>query len=342
MKTLKLLTGTALIGLAAALCAGPALLVPAAVGALVGGLAAKLRDSGFSDARLKALGENLKPGSSAIVAVVEHRWVAEVEKAMAEAGAEAATAAIGADIATQLEAGHDVAYTAISSEEGFSAARVAAGERDDAQIFVDEHNRYRADHCAPPLKWSDKLAKVAQSWADQLRDAGCAFDHSKSPYGENLAMGTSGAMPPETVVCTALTVRIAPSTGPMHGVQPAAKAIPSAAEPNMPRGLFSFSLRRSVRSLLATLPTNSTRRILILGPSAMLKVTFTSFGPPATGVTVWLTSAFVKPFSAIISRSTVSTRRMVPGSRNESSRISMPRMRSCSSILVRSISFVPW
>src|SRR5512136_574319 len=62
-------------GAAIGLLAGPALLVPAAVGALVGGLSAKLRDSGFSDARLKALGEGLPPGSSAIVAVVEHRWV---------------------------------------------------------------------------------------------------------------------------------------------------------------------------------------------------------------------------------------------------------------------------
>src|SRR5512139_565823 len=115
-------------GAAIGLIAGPALLVPAAVGALVGGLTAKLRDSGFSDQRLKALGENLKPGSSAIIAVVEHKWVAEVEKAMAEAGADAVTAALGADIADQLEAGHQVAYSAVSSQEGFSASRLAAGK----------------------------------------------------------------------------------------------------------------------------------------------------------------------------------------------------------------------
>jgi uncharacterized membrane protein len=141
--------GAALGGVAGAvigLIAGPALLVPAAVGALVGGLTAKLTDSGFSDERLKALGENLKPGSSAIVAVVEHKWVAEVEQAMAEAGADAVTAALGADIASQLEAGHQVAYTAISSEEGFSAARVAGGE-DSLQagkIVVDDSGVYGA------------------------------------------------------------------------------------------------------------------------------------------------------------------------------------------------------
>lgn len=123
--------GAALGGVAGAaigLIAGPALLVPVAVGALVGGLAAKLRDSGFSDERLKRLGDGLTPGSSAIVAVVEHRWVAEVEKAMEEAGADALTEALSADIAEQLEKEHEVAYSAISSEEGFSAARVAGGE----------------------------------------------------------------------------------------------------------------------------------------------------------------------------------------------------------------------
>jgi uncharacterized membrane protein len=139
--------GAALGGVAGAaigLIAGPALLVPMAVGAVVGGLTAKLRDSGFSDERLKALGENLKPGSSAIVAVVEHKWVAEVKKAMEEAGADAMTAALGADIAEQLESGNQVAYTAISSESGFSAARVAGGEDsvEGSKIVVDDSGVY--------------------------------------------------------------------------------------------------------------------------------------------------------------------------------------------------------
>jgi len=139
--------GAALGGVAGAaigLIAGPALLVPAAVGALIGGLTAKLRDTGFSDVRLKAIGESLKPGSSAIIAVVEHRWVADVEKAMAEANADMMTTALGADIATQLEAGHQVAYTAISSDEGFSAARVAGGEDvvEAGQVVVDDSGVY--------------------------------------------------------------------------------------------------------------------------------------------------------------------------------------------------------
>jgi uncharacterized membrane protein len=139
--------GAALGGVAGAaigLIAGPALLVPAAVGALIGGLAAKLRDSGFSNERLQILGESLKSGSSAIVAVVEHKWVAEVEEAMAEAGADAVTAALGADIAAQLEAGQEVAYTAVSSQEGFSAARLAGGEDsvEGGKIVVDDSGVY--------------------------------------------------------------------------------------------------------------------------------------------------------------------------------------------------------
>ena len=54
----------------------------------------------------------------------------------------------------------------------------------------------------------------------------------------------------------------------------------------IPFGLFSFSLRWSVPSPTAELPTKSISRILIFGPSLTLNVTFTSLGPPATGVTL--------------------------------------------------------
>ena len=54
---------------------------------------------------------------------------------------------------------------------------------------------------APPLEWSDKLAKVAQSWAHELQKKGCVFGHSPgAKYGENLAAGTIGALDPESTV----------------------------------------------------------------------------------------------------------------------------------------------
>jgi uncharacterized membrane protein len=72
-------------------------------GAAVGALAARLRDSGFPDERLRQIGEGLKPGTSALVAIVEHRWVLEVEQQIRDAGADLATEAIRADVAAQLE-----------------------------------------------------------------------------------------------------------------------------------------------------------------------------------------------------------------------------------------------
>lgn len=115
-------------GAAIGLLAGPALIVPAAVGALVGSLASKLRDTGFSDERLRMIGEGLTPGSSAIVAVVEHKWIEQAQQEMEERGADLYVAVLSADIANQLEAGKTVAYTALASSEGFGAGRVAAGE----------------------------------------------------------------------------------------------------------------------------------------------------------------------------------------------------------------------
>jgi uncharacterized protein YkwD len=68
------------------------------------------------------------------------------------------------------------------------------------QAFVDAHNRHRAKHCAPPLRWSSEVAESAQRWADGLARRGCILDHSHGRYGENLASGTPGYLGPEAVV----------------------------------------------------------------------------------------------------------------------------------------------
>lgn len=75
-----------------------------------------------------------------------------------------------------------------------------AGLDQASQTILDETNKDREAHCAPPLTWSDDLAAVAQTWADHLRDEGCGFEHSSTEYGENLAGGSTGALPPEGVV----------------------------------------------------------------------------------------------------------------------------------------------
>jgi uncharacterized membrane protein len=101
-------------------------------GAAVGGIIARLHDSGFKDERLRQLGENLQPGSSAILAVIEHTWVAELQAELQQAGADVVTEELGADIATQLKEGKDVAYTAVAAGDTVGVARMTVGPATEA------------------------------------------------------------------------------------------------------------------------------------------------------------------------------------------------------------------
>jgi uncharacterized membrane protein len=89
------------VGLVAALFAGPAWIVG---GAAVGALAAKLRDSGFDDSQLKGLGEDLTPGSAAIVTVVPETAQTAVENDLHGSGASRVVVKdIGFDLANMLD-----------------------------------------------------------------------------------------------------------------------------------------------------------------------------------------------------------------------------------------------
>ena len=112
------------------LLAGP-LVIAGAAGALVGGLASKLRDTGFSNQRLQQIGDGLTPGSSAIIAVIEHKWVAVAQKELEKTADDILVQEISSDIAAQLEAGKEVAYTALAMQSGLIAGRMAAGEGED-------------------------------------------------------------------------------------------------------------------------------------------------------------------------------------------------------------------
>ncbi len=89
-----------------------------------------MRDGGFPDDRLKEIGAGLKPETSAIVAVIEHVWVDALEAELAEAGAQVITQSIAADIATQLEAGKDLSYSAVSTEDALDITRTAVGDNE--------------------------------------------------------------------------------------------------------------------------------------------------------------------------------------------------------------------
>lgn len=62
--------------------------------------------------------------------------------------------------------------------------QVSATSAASAKTILKVHNKLRAKHHAPALKWDDTLATYAQKWSNK-----CVFEHSDSPYGENLALG---------------------------------------------------------------------------------------------------------------------------------------------------------
>lgn len=118
----------AAIGAVIGLFGGPiGALIGGAAGAAIGGLAGKLIDTGIPDARLKQIGEALKPGSSAIVAMIEHSWVGEIQGELQRAGGDTLAAAVTEDIKNQLAAGKEVAYSAVAAAGGSVATRTTAG-----------------------------------------------------------------------------------------------------------------------------------------------------------------------------------------------------------------------
>ena len=61
----------------------PSIILSAAVGAGAGGVWGKIRDKGFKDDDLKAIGNSMPPGTSAIIAVAEDRMVEQMERSLA-------------------------------------------------------------------------------------------------------------------------------------------------------------------------------------------------------------------------------------------------------------------
>ncbi len=90
----------ALVGL---LGGPPGVIVGAVAGAATGGIAAEALDMGFSNETLRDLQESLKPGSSAIIALIQHEWVDRVVAELEQYGAALFHEVLKAGIAAQLE-----------------------------------------------------------------------------------------------------------------------------------------------------------------------------------------------------------------------------------------------
>lgn len=117
------LTG-GVIGGVVALLVGPVGWGAALGGGALGALAGRMRNLPMK-ITLKDIGESLIPNSSAMVAVIEHTWVADVERGLAARGARIMHETLQADITRQLEAGGNVLYSTAGTDTGTGAVRVA-------------------------------------------------------------------------------------------------------------------------------------------------------------------------------------------------------------------------
>ena len=66
--------------------------------------------------------------------------------------------------------------------------------------LVQAHNEVRTQIKLPPLVWSDKIAVIAQQWADRLVARDEFFHRPKSAYGENMFKIVGAATSPARVV----------------------------------------------------------------------------------------------------------------------------------------------
>jgi uncharacterized protein YkwD len=70
----------------------------------------------------------------------------------------------------------------------------------EAKIFLDHHNKVRAEVGVGKLAWSSSLSNYAQSWANELADKKCKMKHSECRdetgrvLGENIFWGSSSAV----------------------------------------------------------------------------------------------------------------------------------------------------
>ena len=81
----------------------PSILAMGAIGAAAGAALGHFTDQGFKNNLLKEIGENLPPGGSAIVAVVEETWLSKLETAI-EGYSDLARYALDAEAAAKLTA----------------------------------------------------------------------------------------------------------------------------------------------------------------------------------------------------------------------------------------------
>jgi uncharacterized membrane protein len=135
----------ALVGGALGLLAGPVGVVTlGAAGAIIGGLSAKMDDVGFDDSRLKLLGESLEPGKSAILAVLESKYVEKLVEELKLRGARVAVEELPRDFKQILEDGGSFAYR-IAADEAQEAAVELGLKKPEVKDYVENVDEPEAD-----------------------------------------------------------------------------------------------------------------------------------------------------------------------------------------------------
>ena len=100
---------------------------------MIGGLTGRLRSSPLN-AELLDIGEELPPGSSVLIAAVEHTWVEQLRLELQAAEARLIMDELRADIAEQLEAGGNVTFTLAEDDSATMGARMATA-KDGTAVF---------------------------------------------------------------------------------------------------------------------------------------------------------------------------------------------------------------
>jgi uncharacterized membrane protein len=131
------------VGAVLGLVTGPGAILFGSAGAAVGGMAAKLHDAGISNKALKEFGETLKPGSSALVIIIESQWAKQIEKELVSAGATVLTDTLNADLASKIEdAIQDFSKPSKQlTEEQEMAEKIAAERKADKGLIGREKGR---------------------------------------------------------------------------------------------------------------------------------------------------------------------------------------------------------
>lgn len=113
-----------------------------------------------------------------------------------------------------------VAIGSIAAAQTGAPAEPTHNAADFAPRILAAHNAERMRVGAPLLRWSTRLAADAQLWAKHL-GAARLFAHApegKTPFGENLWMGTRGAYQYEEMVQSWVDERSAYRDGPFPNV----------------------------------------------------------------------------------------------------------------------------